>query len=188
MKKIQTVSTYLIASFNIILWSYPILLTLLWTLKDWAPIRALVNIGMLRNDVLTPEGMVSLSSLTLTPLSWSIGYMAAIVGFMPLFLGLFVLKRLFQNYKRGSIFLLENAQKYKYIGGLFILNALLIKPLSDMMMVLSATLSNPPGHRYITVDFGTPNVEDIICGLLVIVISWIMAESYKLKEDQTLTI
>lgn len=188
MKKIQTVSTYLITIFNVILWGYPIFFTLQWALRDWAPMKYLLERGFFTNDIVTPEGPVKLLSLVFTPLSWSIGYTAEIIGFMPLFLTLLLLKRIFQNYRRGIIFSLENAKNYKYIGWLFFLSALVIGPLSNMMMVLSATLSNPPGHRYITVYFGTPNVEDIICGLLVIVISWIMAESYKLKEDQTLTI
>lgn len=188
MKKIQTVSSYLIWAFNIILWGYPILLTLQWALMDWAPIQTLIKTGVLRNDVLTPEGMVNLTSLAFTPLSWSIGYIAGIIGFLPYFVGLIVLKSLFQSYKEGSIFSLENAQKYKYIGWLFMLNALLITPVSDLLMILSATLSNPPGHRYITVSFGTPQIVEILCSFLIVVISWVMVESYNLKEDQTLTI
>ena len=55
-------------------------------------------------------------------------------------------------------------------------------------MILMATLSNPPGHRYISLNFGTPNLEVLFWGMLVIVISWIMAEGYKLQKDQDLTI
>ena len=57
-----------------------------------------------------------------------------------------------------------------------------------MLIILMATLSNPPGHRYISLNFGTPNLEVLFWGMLVIVISWIMAEGYKLQKDQDLTI
>lgn len=188
MNKIQKVSSYLIHVFNIILIGYPILFTLQWVFKDWALVQNALLAGLFTNEIQTPEGLVHLSSLNFTPLSWGIGYAAGIIGFIPLFLGLIILKRLFQNYTFGSIFSLENVKKYQYLGWLFFLNALFITPLSDMLMVLSATLSNPPGHRYLSITFGTPNLEDILYGLLIIVISWVMAEGYKIKEEQNLTI
>ena len=68
------------------------------------------------------------------------------------------------------------------------LNAVLVRPLAEMLMVLAATLSKPPGHRYLFFGFGTPNIKDIFMGLLIITISWVMAEGYKLQQDQQLTV
>ncbi len=188
MDKIKKVSSYLIAVFNFLLISIPVFYTLRWTAGDWKVVQFLKECDFLKYNVETPEGMVDLTTQTFTPLSWAIGYGAGILGFIPLLLGLLALKRLFKNYKKNSIFSYENAKEYRLLGWLFFFNAVFFKPLSNTMLVLSATLSNPPGHRYISLNFGTPNLEDLLCAFIILVISWVMAEGYKLKEDQSLTI
>jgi hypothetical protein len=188
MHNIQKVSSYLIWIFNALLIIFPLCLIAQWTLFDWAPYKKLVAQDFISNTIKTPEGFVDLTKINFTPLSWSIGFLGGFVNFVPLFLGLLVLKHLFQNYRKGNIFSCENVQKYKYLGWLFFLDGLVAKPICDMLLTLSATLSNPPGHRYISINFGTPNLEVLFCGFLVILISWIMAEGYKLLEDQSLTI
>ena len=55
-------------------------------------------------------------------------------------------------------------------------------------MVLTATLSNPPGHRFISVSLGTPNFEAIFLGLLLVVISLVMQEAQALQEENQLTV
>jgi len=188
MHPIQKVSSYLIWIFNVLLVALPLWTLGHWILLVWAPYKTLTSQDFVSTTIQTPEGIVNLAHLKLTPLSWSIGIFGSILGIIPLFLGLLVLKHLFQNYREGNIFSLENAQKYKYLGWLFFLNGLVVIPISSMLMILTATLSNPPGHRYISLSFGTPNLEVLFSGMLVIVISWVMAEGYKLKEDQSLTI
>ena len=188
MQQIQKVSSYLIWALNALLLTIPLLLLAQFTLIQWAPVKDLVEKGFILKPIETPEGLVSFINLTFTPLSWSIGFVGAILGVTPFFLGLLILKHLFQNYRKGHIFSSENVQKYKYLGWLCFLDGLLVKPISDMLMILMATLSNPPGHRYISLNFGTPNLEVLFWGMLVIVISWIMAEGYKLQKDQDLTI
>jgi hypothetical protein len=99
-----------------------------------------------------------------------------------------MLKRLFVAYEQKRIFTVENTQIYKKIGWLAFLNGLFFIPLAQSLMVLAATLSSPPGHRYITLNFGTPNVESIFCGLLLVVISLVMQEAQGLQEENQLTV
>ncbi len=86
------------------------------------------------------------------------------------------------------IFSTTNAILYKKLGWLFFWDALLIHSLSHTLMVLAVTLTNPPGHRWISVQFGTPNLEALFCGVLLIVISWVMHEASKLHDEQKFTI
>ena len=189
MGHIQKVSSYLLWVFNIMLIMIPLLAISYWGLIEWAPFKQFIAQGLIIDKPIeTPEGLVNISNLKLTPLSRGIGIFGSLFCSVPLFLGIVILKRLFQNYKKGNIFSFENVQNYKYLGWLLFLDALFVKPISNMMMVLAATLSNPTGHRYISVSFGTPNLEDLFWGVLVIVISWVMAEGYKLQEDQSLTV
>lgn len=188
MKRIQKVSTYLIWVFNFLLIAYPLSIFAQYFLIDWEPFKNLVREGLIFTPIIAPEGTVNLGDVTFTPLTKMVWHAGSLIGFAPLFLGLLILKKLFTNYKMGIIFSLQNAEKYKYIGGLFLIDAFLTGPLSQMLNVLAVTLSNPPGHRCITLSFGTPNIEAIFCGILILCISWVMAEGYKLQEEQSLTI
>ncbi|OGV41973.1 MAG: hypothetical protein A3F46_10225 [Legionellales bacterium RIFCSPHIGHO2_12_FULL_42_9] len=86
--------------------------------------------------------------------------------------------------QKGAIFNLNNASCYSYLGWLFFLNAVFTKPLSDLLMVLAVTFANIPGHRYITISLGLPNLIAVFCGVVVIVISWVMSEATKLQDGQ----
>lgn len=134
--------------------------------------------------VQTPEGPVDLRFVHWTAVSRFIAFMSDLLCFAPIFVTLYSLRSIFKNYKLGDIFTSYNARSYRLIGWCFFLNALIVKPLSDMLMVLSVTLLNPPGHRYISLSFGTPNMENLFYGTILIVISWVMLEATKLREEQ----
>lgn len=188
MNQIQKISSYLLIIFNILIIAIPLIVIIQWIFIDTSTIKDLFAQGVLQKPIQTPEGSINLSTIHWTILSKSIGLIGHILGILPLFLSLFVLKSIFQNYKRGEIFSTVNAVYYRYLGWLFFLDALLAKPVSDSLMVLAATLSNKPGHRYLTLSFGTPNMEALFCGVLVIVISWVMLEASKLHYEQKFTI
>ncbi|HQS84039.1 MAG: hypothetical protein B7Y25_06520 [Alphaproteobacteria bacterium 16-39-46] len=188
MNRIQKISTYLLAIFNLLLWTLPLSSMLLWFFIDTSPVRNLLARGIFLNPVQTPEGLINLAYQNWTPLSKTIGFIGSVIDCLPLFLSLFVLKSIFKNYQKGEIFISQNALYYKRLGIFFFLDALLAKPLSGMLQVLAVTCSNEPGHRYITFSLGTPNLEDLFCGLLIIVISWVMLEASKLQDDQKFTI
>lgn len=160
----------------------------LWHFIDNHTIQSLINTGFLQPPVSTPEGYVNLSHVQWTFFTKIMGLISQSIGLLPLFLSLFILKSIFQNYQNGEIFNASNARHYKKLGWLFFLDALIAQPLSGLMMVAAVTFSNPPGHRYLSLSFGTLNLEALFCGMLVIVISWVMLEASKLSEEQKFTI
>lgn len=175
MPQIQRVSRYLILAFNFLLIAVPCFV---------------IVQGFIDQDqmISTPEGFVNVRSL-----SWSSGakplWLTGIaINMFPIFLSLFVLKTLFRNYQIGEIFTEKNAMQYRKLGMLFFSYALIAEPLSNLFTILAATLSNPPGHRYLQLALGTPNLEALFCGILVLVISWIMREATKIHDEQTLTV
>lgn len=188
MIRIQKVSSYLLIIFNILLVALPLFILGLWLFMETAPLKEAIAHGVFFDSVRTPEGMVNLSMVNWDPLTKFIGFMGSLVGVLPILLGLFVLKTVFQNYKKGEIFNIFNARHYKYLGWLFFLDAIIAKPLSGMLMVLAVTLTHPPGHHWIQIGYGTPSLEALFCGVLVIVISWVMVEGYKLQEEQKFVI
>jgi len=188
MNRIQKVSAYLLSILNLLLIGVPIITGCLWMFMEVPLPKEAISEGLFFDLVKTPEGVVNLSTVTWSPLSKFIGFTANLVGLLPILFGIYVLKLTFQNYKKGEIFNLINAKYYQYLGWLFFLDGLLIKPLSNMLMVLAVTLTNPPGHRYLQIEYGTPNLEVLFCGMIVLVISWVMAEASRLQQEQEFTI
>lgn len=185
MLRIQKLSQIMIYILNCLLVLIPLSTISVWVFNQWSTWAVIFSKSM---TIETPDGMINIANLTLTPLQQMIGISGSFMGLLPLLLGAIMLKKLFQNYKVGCIFTLENAGRYKKLGALFFLHAFIAQPLQGLLYVLAITLSNPPGHRFISIGFGTPNLETIFCGILVIIISWVMAEAQKLQDDQHLTI
>ncbi|MDP1724059.1 MAG: DUF2975 domain-containing protein [Alphaproteobacteria bacterium] len=188
MKQIQKVSSYLLFIFNVLIIAYPLFIIIQWIFIDSDIIKNLLAQGLLHHPVETPEGSIYLSAVNWTFTSKIIGFASQILCTLPLFLSFFVLKAIFRNYQKGEVFNTINANHYKYLGWLMFFDALLAKPLSETLMMLGVTFSNPAGHRYITLTFGTPNIEVLFSGILVIVISWVMVEASKLHNEQQFTI
>lgn len=122
-----------------------------------------------------------------TPLKL-LGFASQIIGILPFLISLIVLKSIFKNYQQGDIFTSNNAQNFKKLGWLAFIDAFFIKSLSSSLLILAATLTNPPGHRYLTAGFGIPNLTALFLGALLIIISWVMLEASKLQSEQKLII
>ena len=188
MNRIQKISSYLVTVFNVLIITLPIASLLSWFFINTVIVKQWIAQGILFTPVHTPEGIVSLDKILWTPLMKLIGLSAELIGMLPFFISLFILKSIFKQYATGNIFNTENARSYKQLGWVFITQACIAKPLSDMLIVGAVTLSNPPGHRYINFEFGTPNIESVFCGVMMIVISWVMLEASKLHDEQSFTI
>jgi hypothetical protein len=188
MNKIKKVSAYLLVVFNMILLGLPLLIITEWVFMDVEPIKSLVANGALLGPVTTIDGTIYFSDIKWSPVTKLLGISANLFAILPICLSLIVLKQIFGNYKKAEIFTVTNARYYKQLGLLFFVDAFFAKPITHMLTVLAATFSNEPGHRYISLSFGTPNIEAIFCGVLVLVISWVMLEASRLNEEQELTI
>ncbi len=185
MAKIQIVSSYLMTFLNILIAWFIVPPFIIWGFTDTKIAQHFLTHT---NPIETPGGWVYLNEVVWTPLSKSIFFGSAVLAIIPILYGLVVLKAIFRNYRLGEIFTTENARHYRTIGVLFFVNALAIKPLTQMLDVLAVTLSNPPGQRCLRIMFGTPNLENLFYGFVILVISWAMLEASKLQEDQKLVI
>ncbi|MCX7338741.1 MAG: DUF2975 domain-containing protein [Alphaproteobacteria bacterium] len=188
MKQIEKVSSYLLTILTILVIILPLYIILQWLFIDTGTMKHLMAEGILMNPINAPEGIVNLSTVNWTLFSKGAGFASHAIGSLPFFLSLFVLRSIFQNYQKGEIFNTINATHYKKLGWLCFLDALIAQPLADTLMILAVTFSNPPGHRYVAISYGTPNLEALFFGLILIVISWVMLEGSKLHDDQKFTI
>src|SRR3990167_5541419 len=187
MNKIQKVSTYLLVVFNVLLITIPLITVIQWVFTEVkiTDVTDTINFfGLFERTIQTPEGYVNLSSVHWTPLLKTLGVSSDILGLLPFILSLFVLKSIFRNYQNGEIFSKINAIYYKRLGWLCLLNALIVESLSNTLLILTVSFTNPIGHRYINIHFGTPNLKALFFGVLLIVISWVMLEASKINDDQ----
>lgn len=181
-------STLLLALLYTLAVVVPVITAVQWLLIDNAYVNQLVSKIGLFNPIITPDGAVDIAKHTLTIETKLIGLSGCLIGVLPFFLGLVTLIKIFKRYRNNLVFTLDNAKSYKTLGYIFLLDSLIAKPISGMLMVLCATLSNPPGHRYITIIFALPNLEALFVGFIIILMAKVMLIGHQLQEEQKYTI
>jgi hypothetical protein len=188
MEKIQKLSRTLKTTFKFLSFCMPILICLQWLLIDWQPVKTLVQEGMIFEPIATPDGPVNLGNIQLSITTKILALIGNLLTAFPSIFGYILLHKLFGNYQKGKIFISDNTAIYKKLGKLSFIYGILCIPLYKTTMVLVATSVNPPGHRCLQIGFGTPSLEAILCGSLVIVIAWVMQEGQALQEENQLTV
>ena len=180
--------------FLFISWALLILLPIMvfcqWFLIDIPFVKNYVEYFGFFNPIKTGDGSV-LVNIAIHTFTWQekcIGFIGTLIGLLPLFLALIVLIPIFKNYSSGNIFSLKNARHYQQLGYIFIFDSLLAKPISQAVLTIAATLSNPPGQRQMMVSIGMINLESLFCGAIIIVIARVMYLGNKLQEEQRLVI
>ena len=99
----------------------------------------------------------------------------------------FTLFLLFGLYTRAEIFTAQAVGHIRRIG--YILLAVqAVGPLRDALLSYVLPMHNPIGQRTISVGFSSTDLNAIIIAVLVIVVSWIMNEGRKIKEEEALVI
>ena len=183
MSKIKKVSCFFRVFFQLIFVVSPILLAVSWV---YAPAELNLFIGMIRLDPI-PVSYTHGILHTLSPSEKLLGFL---VSTIPLAVELFIvysLIKLFRLYEQAEIFSLNNVRYLRNIGyALFV--GQVINPFYQFVMGIVLTLNNPKGHRYAAFTFDQTNISLLLMGLLMILVSWIMAEGCKLHEEQQLTV
>ena len=68
--------------------------------------------------------------------------------------------------------------------GILILAGQIIGFIHEILIGIVLTMHNPVGHRLASFNFDSYNVYFIVIAIMIILISWIMGEAVKLKEEQ----
>lgn len=180
--RIKRVSTVFRLLFQVLLVAVPVVHILAW-LNAPMPIDVSGALGFFVSVV--PKGIAILSPLSTTTKLYGFavsGISVIVIEFM-----LYFLIKLFKLYERAEIFSLANVNYLKKIG-----YALLIQQFARIIcngfLSMILTWHNPAGHRVAVLTIATVEITAILTAVLVILISWIMAEGCRLREEQQLTI
>ena len=123
----------------------------------------------------------------LTPASRLVGFIAGMIPTGLNMLALFYLVRLFGLYAQGLIFTRDNV-RYIRLTGYVLLIRQAAHPVHQTLETIALTINNPPGQRMIQIGLTDDNLSQIVVALIIILVSWIMDEGRKLKEEEALVI
>jgi hypothetical protein len=185
MNKIQRVSHWFRLFFQLCFWLAPVLLAL-----SWITVTAQVFQTTHPSLLLSPVPFNLLSTPVLHPLSAQTKWLGFLIGCIPTVINMLIfyfLIKLFKCYERAEIFSLQNVKYIRNVGWWMLISQI-IRPIYEGVITAVLTFANPHGHRYASVSFGSTDIVPIITALIIILISWIMAEAYKLQDEQKLTI
>lgn len=183
MNKIQKTSLFFRVLFQILLVVLPILLIMAWVQSagTFEMVEGVINLNYVP---------AAYSSSILHPLNLSEKLLALGAGCLPLFVQLYILfslVRLFKVYERGVIFSMNNVRYIRNIGYALIITQI-ATALYQALMGFILTWRNPSGHRFASIALDQTNIGIILVALMVILISWIMLEGCKIREEQQLTV
>jgi len=183
MDRIKRVSLFFRAVFQILFIALPVILAIAWITSP----ESLVIMGGVINMSFIPRPYVNNILHILTPADRLLGFG---ISSIPMLIELYILYsliKLFGLYSKGEIFSVNNVRHIRNIGYALLVTQV-VNPLYEGLMGVALTWHNPHGHRFASVTLDQTNLGIIFVALIVILISWIMAEGCKLREEQQLTI
>ena len=178
MSRIRGVSRRFRYLFILLMIITPIVPVIIW--MSYNNLSLGVRDQLYRNLYVTPIPSMSLSTRLLACLASLIPSVIAAIGF-------FHLNRLFGLYEQGRIFLRENVRYYRRLGYIIIF-AMVGSRIYTTLASTIVTLNLPPGQRTLSVVFSSDDVAQLVIGMMVIVVSWIMDIGRELHEEQQLTV
>lgn len=186
MNKIQRVSRFFRVLFQICFVGYPVLVALAW-MSVSADKPYLLDDQGLSYGVVPDAYMGGVIQHTLSVSEKLQGFLVSIPSLSIGLLILYFLIKVFRCYERSEIFSLNIVHYLRNIGYLLLVGQF-VDLIHEGVMGWILTRHNPPGHGMAVVTFNQTNLGIILVALLVILMSWIMAEGFKLKEEQQLTV
>lgn len=183
MNRIRNVSLFFRIVFQMLFIALPILLIASWMV---APDEKVMLLGFVRlNAIPLPYTNKILHTLSVN--EKILGCLISAIPMIVNMLTLYFLIQLFKLYEKADIFSSNHVRYIRNIGYTLLLGQL-IHPIYHFTMGIVLTIHNPPHHRFAAITMGQTNIGILLTAILVILISWIMAEGYKLREEQQLTV
>lgn len=183
MNKIKRISLFFRVLFQILFVALPVFLIMAWVESS----GTLVIIGGVINLNYIPA---TYSHNILHTLSGTEKLLALGLSSIPMLIQLYILYSLiglFKLYEKGEIFSINNVHAIRNIGYALLITQI-VDPLYQGAMGFVLTRYNPSGHRFAAITLDQTNIGVVLIALLVILISWIMAEGCTLREEQQFTV
>lgn len=183
MNRIKHVSLFFRILFQILFIALPLLLVVAWVTSP----KSFDMMGGVIHMSFIPRPYANSILHVLTNTDRLLGFcISAIPMIIELYI-LYSLIKLFRLYEKDEVFSINNVRYIRNIGYALLVTQI-VNPIYEGLMGVALTWHNPPGHCFASVTLDQTNIGIIFAGLIIILISWIMAEGCKLREEQQLTI
>jgi len=177
MNKIKRISRLFRLLFQILFYLQPFFTALFWIFVKTPPANA---IGI--------QLPVEPHYFTLNATIRTFGFLVSLIPTAFWMYGLHCLVKLFKNYEQGKIFVLKNALFYRNLGYTICI-WFFVRFFYQALISLVVTFQNRPLHKSsIMIGLSNHDILLLIVGGVIILISWVMKEGYKLSEEQSLTV
>jgi hypothetical protein len=117
-----------------------------------------------------------------------LGVIGSLISLLPLLISTLVMIKLCNNYSHKNIFSVANANAYSKLGVLYLLSALILQPLSQMLFSFGISLSGMIGPHFIAFGIDISNLTAIFFSVMLIIIGQVVKAGYKIAEEQALTV
>ncbi len=181
MKNIRRLSTILIFVFATILVLLPIYVAVYWLTNGYAldPYHA-IQIFLYAGPPLPPI--------------WTLPTVIKVYGFLinlvPVSLYMLILAnliKLFNYFRQGEILSPSIVILFRRIAW-FLLVTQLIRPLYNFFILYALNFAKPPAYRYFYIGINFQDFILISVSAIVLLISWIFSEYYKINQEQEFTV
>ena len=136
------------------------------------------------------ESNAPIQNFTQLPLTSTTRLWALLASLLPCSVLMYALKQLiglFRRYEQADIFSVLTVSYYQKLGYVFFYWALASFIYRGLISV-ALSFNNPPGERVLTLSFGGMDMLVILCGFVVLIISWVMKEAQKIADEHMHTI
>jgi len=137
----------------------------------------------------------TLFSCSITPITWEdvnalqkfLGFLINLIPLSFSIFALYCLAKLFAAFERLALFQRNNVKILNQAGKALVYGQL-VYPIYTMCLSLALTYRNPIGERTVSIALGHHQIEILLIGLSILLISWIFQEAVSLREEQEATI
>ncbi len=116
-----------------------------------------------------------------------IAFAGGIPAILVMLVALNSLKVLFSLYERGIYFQAENVKQFKLLGKLA-LWGVLTNVVNETFLILAKTINNPPGEKILAISISCDHVKLMVVACIIMLISMVMDEGRKIKDENQLTV
>lgn len=177
MSEIELFSRKISRLFQLFFFSSPIFTIIFWLWPE-----QMLSFGI--NPFPIPSQEVT---VTFNGLSKLLGFGISLLPTMIVMILFYMLAKLFKNYQNGEVFSQNNISYYKKLGKYLFLLAC-VNFLCTGLMSVALTCQNLSGQRTLCLSIGMAQIFPILIGLVIIGISHVMNEAFRLDEEQKYTI
>lgn len=180
MERIARFSRIMRKVFLALLVLLPVIAALFWTFAE-----EMMAMGMFNQQGFRLEDLHV--QLPLGGLVKSLGFAVSLI---PTSVSMYIawcLARLFGLYSQGLIFTADNVALIRRVGVAMLVGQAL-SPVQQALLALVLTINNPPGQHMIAFGLGSANVVEVVTGVVIIIVAWVMDEGRKLREEQELVV